>query len=220
MEAEIQQAREVVVEFAQRMVGDGLVVGTSGNISARVGDLIVVTPSGVSYTGLQPADIPVVSLDGVVVDGDLAPTSELPMHLACYADLDAKAVVHTHSVAATALSLVRSTVPLVHYQMAMFGGQVRVAPYQTFGTPELAESMTEALHERSACILEHHGTIAFADSVEKAYDKVRQLEWLCDVWLRASTVATPAELSAEELSIVIGKFATYGQPKAATTSGV
>src|SRR4051812_25265246 len=99
MEAEIQQAREAVVEFAQRMVADGLVVGTSGNISARVGDLIVVTPSGVSYTGLQPADIPVVTLDGVVVDGDLAPTSELPMHLACYADLGAKAVVHTHSVA-------------------------------------------------------------------------------------------------------------------------
>jgi len=209
----VQQAREAVVRSAQRMIADGLVVGTSGNISIRAGDLIAVTPSGVDYSGLEPQDIAVVTLGGALVSGQLAPTSELPMHLACYSDFGAGAVVHTHSVAATALSLVRTVLPVVHYQMAMFGGQVRVAPYQTFGTTELASSMTQALVGRSACILAHHGTVAYADTIEKAYDKVRQLEWLCDVWLRASSVGVPAELPPAELDVVIARFATYGQPE-------
>lgn len=207
----IENARKEVVEYARRLVSDGLVVGTSGNVSVRVGDLIAATPSGLDYARMTPLDVPVVDLDGQLVMGSLAPTSELPMHVTCYQDFGAGAVVHTHSAAATALSLVRKEVPLVHYQMAMFGGQVRVAPYATFGTDDLAVNMSQALQGRSACILEHHGTIAFADTLGKAYDKVSQLEWLCDVWLRAQTAGQPAELSEDELSRCVSEFATYGQ---------
>lgn len=209
----VENARNDVVEYARRMVAEGLVVGTSGNVSVRVGDLVAATPSGLDYSRMTPEDVPVVDLDGNLVMGSLAPTSELPMHLTCYRDFGAGAVVHTHSAAATALSLVRKEVPLVHYQMAMFGGQVRVSPYATFGTDELAINMSAALQGRSACILEHHGTVAFADSLGKAYDKVSQLEWLCDVWLRAQTAGQPAEISQEELAVCIEKFSTYGQAK-------
>ncbi len=211
----LDSARAEVVQYAQRLTSDGLVVGTSGNISMRVDDLIAVTPSGVDYATMTPEDIPVVRLDGTVVAGSLKPTSELPMHLRCYADSDAAAVVHTHSAAATALSLLRDEVPLVHYQLAMFGGQVRVAPYCTYGTPELADAMATALRGRSATILANHGTIAYSHSLGHAFDKVSQLEWLCDVWLRAAAVGTPREISAEELDRVVQKFGTYGQPRTA-----
>lgn len=208
----LDSARAEVVKYANRMTSDGLVVGTSGNISLRVDDLIAVTPSGVDYATMRAEDVPVVRLDGTVVDGALKPTSELPMHLRCYQDFDATAVVHTHSAAATALSLLRETVPLVHYQLAMFGGQVRVAPYCTYGTAELADAMAAALQDRSATILANHGTIAFSSSLGHAFDKVSQLEWLCDVWLRAAAVGTPREISPEELDRVVAKFGTYGQP--------
>ena len=210
----LDSARAEVVKYANRLTSDRLVVGTSGNISVRVDDLIAVTPSGVDYATMKPQDVPVVRLDGTVVDGTLKPTSELPMHLRCYRDFDASAVVHTHSAAATALSLLKDAVPLVHYQLAMFGGQVRVAPYCTYGTPELADAMAAALSDRSACILANHGTIAFSNSLGHAFDKVSQLEWLCDVWLRASAVGTPREISPEELELVVAKFGSYGQPAA------
>ena len=208
----LDAARAEVVKYANRLTSDGLVVGTSGNISLRVDDLIAVTPSGVDYATMRPDDVPVVRLDGTVVSGELKPTSELPMHLRCYRDFDTAAVVHTHSAAATALSLLREDVPLVHYQLAMFGGQVRVAPYRTYGTAELADAMAAALAGRSATILANHGTIAFSHSLGHAFDKVSQLEWLCDVWLRAAAVGTPRELSHEELDRVVAKFSTYGQP--------
>ncbi|BBY88718.1 MULTISPECIES: class II aldolase/adducin family protein [Mycolicibacterium] len=211
----LDSARAEVVQYAQRLTSDGLVVGTSGNISLRVDDLIAVTPSGVDYATMTPEDIPVVRLDGTVVAGSLKPTSELPMHLRCYADSDAAAVVHTHSAAATALSLLRDEVPLVHYQLAMFGGQVRVAPYCTYGTPELADAMAAALRGRSATILANHGTIAYSHSLGHAFDKVSQLEWLCDVWLRAAAVGSPREISPAELDRVVEKFGTYGQPRPA-----
>ncbi|MCV7227889.1 class II aldolase/adducin family protein [Mycolicibacterium komossense] len=211
--AALDEAREEVVRVAKRMTTDRLVVGTSGNVSIRVGDLVCATPSGVDYATMTAEDIPVVRLDGTVVTGDLTPTTELPMHLRCYRDFDAAAVVHTHSVAATALSLLRDAVPLVHYQTAMFGGQVRVAPYCTYGTGELADAMATALEGRSACILANHGTIAFSNSLSHAYDKVSQLEWLCDVWLRASSVGVPKEITPDQLAVVVEKFGTYGQPK-------
>ena len=209
--AALDAAREEVVRVARRMTSDGLVVGTSGNVSVRVDDLVCVTPSGVDYATMTAADVPVVRLDGGVALGDLTPTTELPMHLRCYRDFDAAAVVHTHSVAATALSLLRDTVPLVHYQAAMFGGQVRVAPYCTYGTDQLADAMAEALQGRSACILANHGTIAYSHTLGHAYDKVSQLEWMCDVWLRAASVGTPREITPEQLAIVVDKFGTYGQ---------
>lgn len=207
----LADSRADVVAFAQRMVRDRLVVGTSGNISVRSGDLLAVTPSGTDYETLRPQDVVVVDLAGARIDGELAPTVELPLHLACYAEHNADAVVHTHSTAATALSLVCDHVPAVHYQIAMFGGSVAVSPYATYGTPELVTNVSAALQGRSAVVMEHHGTLTTGDTLGKAYDRARQLEWVCDVWLRARAVGTPSLLPPDEIARVVTAFGSYGQ---------
>ncbi|MFI1220513.1 MULTISPECIES: class II aldolase/adducin family protein [unclassified Streptomyces] len=203
-----------VVATARRSAADGLVVGTSGNVSARVGDLVLVTPSGVPYDRLGPHDAVGVDLDGRQVLGDLRPTSELPLHLAVYRRTDAAAVVHTHAVHATAVSTLVTEVPLVHYAAAVLGGPVRTAAYARYGTPELAESMLGALRGRTGCLLANHGTVTYGDTLDQAYERTAQLEWLCRLWLTASSVPgrTPALLDAAQLDEVTEALKGYGQP--------
>lgn len=209
--------RRAVCEYARRLSADGLVVGTSGNISARSGDLIAVTPTGVDYGVLTPEDIPVVSLDGSIVEGTLRPTSEMPMHLSVYtkaADPDGApitGVVHTHSVHATAVSTLVDEVPAVHYMLATVGPSVRVAGYATYGTEELAESMLAALEGRRGCVLANHGTITYGDGLAAAYSRAEQLEWLCEVWLLARSAGNPRLLPPEEIAHVVEKLRGYGQ---------
>ncbi|GAB3301194.1 class II aldolase/adducin family protein [Parasphingorhabdus pacifica] len=203
--------RQEVVEIANRMTGDRLVVGTSGNVSVRVGSLIAVTPSGVDYDALTVSDVPLVDLDGRVVDGALKPTSELPMHLRAYVHHDAGAVVHTHSLNATALSLLRDEVPAVHYQLADFGGGVRVADYATYGTDQLGENMSAAMAGRTGCILRNHGTVTVGENLSKAYNRARQLEWLCELWLTAQRAGTPSLLPDSEIALCVEKLRSYGQ---------
>lgn len=203
--------RREVIEIAQRMTTDRLVVGTSGNVSVLAGELVAVTPSGVDYDALTVADIPLVDLDGKVVDGELKPTSELPMHLLAYKRHGAGAVVHTHSLNATALSLLRDEVPAVHYQLADFGGGVRVADYATYGTEQLGKNMSAALSGRTGCILRNHGTVTLGEGLGQAYNRARQLEWLCELWLTAQRAGTPRLLSDSEIALCVEKFGSYGQ---------
>ncbi|MFC5214943.1 class II aldolase/adducin family protein [Streptomyces coerulescens] len=204
---------EDLVATARRTVSEGLVVGTSGNVSVRVGDTVLVTPSGVPYDRLSPEDVTGVDLDGNQVLGSLVPTSELPMHLAIYRATDAGAVVHTHAVHATAVSTLVPELPLIHYMAAALGGPVRVAPYATYGTGELAENMLQALTDRTACLLQNHGTIAFGTTLDQAYDRTAQLEWMCRVWLTASSVPglVPALLSEGQVAEVGERLRGYGQ---------
>ncbi|MEG9549457.1 MULTISPECIES: class II aldolase/adducin family protein [Streptomyces griseus group] len=203
-----------VVATARRSASDGLVVGTSGNVSARVGDLVLVTPSGVPYDRLGPHDAVGVDLDGRQVIGELGPTSELPLHLAVYRSTDAAAVVHTHAVHATAVSTLVTEVPLIHYAAAILGGPVRTAAYARYGTPELAEAMLEALRGRTGCLLANHGTVTYGDTLDRAYERTAQLEWLCRLWLTASSVPgrTPALLDPAQLAEVTEALKGYGQP--------
>ncbi len=203
--------RQDVIDYARRMVADRLVVGTSGNVSARVDDLIAVTPSGVDYDDLTPDMIGLHRLDGTPVDAPLPPTTEIAMHLLAYEKCDAQAVVHTHSVAATAVSALVDELPSVHYLVAMFGGPVRVAPYATYGTPELAHHMAAALAGRTGCLLGNHGTLTIGTSLKQAYARAQYLEWLCDVWLRASSVAKPRLLDDAEIATVVAKLESYGK---------
>ncbi|WP_327693994.1 class II aldolase/adducin family protein [Streptomyces sp. NBC_00459] len=202
-----------LVETARRTVADGLVVGTSGNVSVRVGDTVLVTPSGVPYRRLTPGDIIGVDLTGRQVLGTLTPTSELPMHLAVYRATDARAVVHTHAVHATAVSTLVRELPLIHYMAGDLGGPVRVAPYATYGTEELAENMLRALTDRAACLLQNHGTLAHGATLDQAYDRTAQLEWMCRVWLTASSVPglAPTLLSAEQVGEAGERLKGYGQ---------
>ncbi|MBD0420937.1 class II aldolase/adducin family protein [Streptomyces sp. TRM S81-3] len=208
------RAWEALVATARRTVSDGLVVGTSGNVSVRVGDTVLVTPSGVPYDRLGADDVTAVDLDGRQVAGVLVPTSELPMHLAVYRTTDARAVVHTHAVHATAVSTLVRELPLVHYMAAALGGPVRVAPYAAYGSDELAENMLQALAGRSGCLLQNHGTLTHGASLDQALDRTAQLEWMCRLWLTASSVPglTPSLLTEEQLAEVTARLRGYGQP--------
>ncbi|MCG3044334.1 class II aldolase/adducin family protein [Streptomyces fenghuangensis] len=202
-----------LVATARRTVADGLVVGTSGNVSVRVGDTVLVTPSGIAYDRLDPDEPCAVDLDGRPVAGDLVPTSELPMHLAVYRATGAAAIVHTHAVHATAVSTLVDELPAIHYMAAALGGPVRVAPYATYGSEELAAHALEALRDRSGCLLRNHGTLVYADSLGRAYDDTAQLEWMCRVWLAAASVPgrTPSLLPPGELDRVAERLRGYGQ---------
>ncbi|MEV5984314.1 class II aldolase/adducin family protein [Streptomyces sp. NPDC052051] len=210
---ELARAWDEVVATARRTVAEGLVVGTSGNVSARVGDTVLVTPTGVPYDRLTPDDAVGVDLDGRQVLGSLRPTSELPMHLAVYRTTGARAVVHTHAVHATAVSTLVRELPLIHYMAAALGGAVRVAPYAAYGTAELAGHMLDALADRTACLLRNHGTMAHGTSLAQAYDRTAQLEWMCRVWLTAASVPglSPALLTPGQLAEAGERLRGYGQ---------
>ena len=207
----LEKAWSEVVETACRSVADRLVVGRSGNVSARVGELVVVTPTGVPYERLRPADLVAVDLEGRQVRGELLPTSELPMHLAVYGGTDAAGVVHTHAPHATAVSLLADELPPVHYMAAELGGPVRVAPYAAYGTPELAAAALAALGGRRACILGNHGTLAYGGTVGLAYERTLQLEWMSQVFLLAAGAGVPRVLSPAELGAAAGRLSAYGQ---------
>lgn len=209
----VQGAWNDVVATARRTAADGLVVGTSGNVSARVGDLVLVTPSGVPYDRLGPGDAVGVDLEGRRVLGALAPTSELPLHLAVYRNSDAAAVVHTHALHATAVSTLVAEVPSVHYAAAMLGGPVRTAAYARYGTEELAGNMLTALRGRTGCLLQNHGTVTYGATLDEAFERTAQLEWLCGLWLAASSVPgrTPTLLSRAQLGDVQDALRGYGQ---------
>lgn len=209
----LDHAWDELVATARRTVADGLVVGTSGNVSVRVGDLVLVTPSGVRYDRLGPGDLTAVDLEGRQTRGTLRPTSELPMHLAVYRATGATAVVHTHAAHATAVSTLVTELPPVHYMTAALGGPVRVAPYALYGTEELAGNMLAALRDRTGCLLRNHGTIVYGDTLDEAYDRTAQLEWMCRVWLAAGSLPghTPALLTPEQLDAAGEQLRGYGQ---------
>ena len=207
----MREEREAVVAYSRRMAGDGLAVGTSGNVSVRTGDLIAITPTGVAYDDLTAADVCLVDLDGAPVDARLRPSSEVPMHTALYAATDAGAVVHTHPLHATALSTLLDELPPVHYLIAQLGGPVRVVPYAPYGTEELARLGVEGLADRTAVILANHGATTYGAHLEQAYTRSVYLEWLCRLYAQARTLGEPRLLDAEQLEAARVAFGGYGQ---------
>jgi L-fuculose-phosphate aldolase len=194
--------RDALAAACRRLAGEGLVVGTAGNVSLRADGLVLVTPTGGVFERLEPGDMTVVDGAGNVVEGELAATSELPLHLALYERLDAGAIVHTHAPMATALSCVVDEVPAVHYQMLAFGGSVRVAPYATFGSDELADNVARALEGRAAALMQNHGAVCFAGDVESATELALLLEWACRVYWLARCVGEPRALAEDDLGEV------------------
>lgn len=196
-------ARERVAQAARRLAAEGLVLGTAGNVSERTGDLIAVTPTGAVLGELSAEQVAVVDMDSRPVDGELEPTSELGLHLGIYRELEAGAVVHTHSPMATALSCLLDELPVIHYHQLALGGPIRVAAYRTFGTEELAETTLEALRERQAALMSNHGAIVYGASVPAAVESALLLEWLCGLYWHAAAIAPPRTLSEEQCQDVV-----------------
>ncbi|HEY6312337.1 MAG TPA: class II aldolase/adducin family protein [Streptosporangiaceae bacterium] len=205
---ELQAARTQLVRYSARLLDDGLAVGSAGNISVRAGEIVAITPSGVSNAEMRPADTCLITLDGTQLLDDAGdgtqetPSSETPMHLAIYAATSAAAVVHTHSPEVIALSATRSELPAIHYAITGLGGPIRVAPYVRFGSAGLAAAAVDALDGRSAVILRNHGAITYGRDLAQAYDRALLLEWLAHTYRMALCYGEPAILSAAELDEV------------------
>jgi L-fuculose-phosphate aldolase len=208
---EAAQLREQVAAASRRLAHEGLVLGTSGNVSARGGDRVAISPTGAVLGELEAEQVTIVDRGGTVIDGDLAPTSELDLHLGVYERYEgAGAVVHTHAPMATALSCVLQELPAVHYGMLAFGGAVRVAPYRTFGTPELAGAVLDALEGKTVALMQNHGAIAYAGTPAQAVDLSLQLEWACSVYWHAAQLGEPRVLDAAELQAVVQQVVALG----------
>lgn len=205
--------RARVIAAALDLAATGLSPQMSGNVSARNGGSILITPSGIPYTALSPDDISEIAMDGQVLAGPHAPSSEWQMHAAIYeAFPDAGGIVHAHSDFATVLAVMKREIPPFHYMVAVAGGRnIRVADYATFGTAELARNAVAALQGRRACLLAHHGQIAFGETVEAALHLAHEVETLSAQYWRALQIGEPELLSDEEMAVNVEKFRTYGR---------
>lgn len=199
----IEAARAAVVQYGQRLVTDRLVYGSAGNLSIRIGDKIVMSPSGLNYDVITTEHVNVLAADGTILDGTGKRSSEWPMHRRVYDLTDAGAVIHTHSPFGVTVGTICDEIPAVHYSVLRLGGPtVRVAAYTTFGSDGLAENVTGALEGRFACLLQNHGAVAYGADIGEAYDRVQLIEWMAEVYWRARLAGTPRILSAEELAAV------------------
>ncbi|HEY5097865.1 MAG TPA: class II aldolase/adducin family protein [Acidimicrobiales bacterium] len=195
--------REAVAGASRHLARTGLVIGTAGNISARQGDLLAVTPTGADLGDVTAEMVTVITLDGEVVDGDLAPTSEVPLHTGIYKATNARAVTHAHAMASTALSCCHSELPPLHYSCLGLGGAPRTAPYATFGSQELADNVISALQGRNAAMMQNHGSIAYGSKMSEAIERLELLEWLAELYWRASSMGTPRVLTDKDFENII-----------------
>ena len=211
----LNNEREQIVRYCRLMQSRGLTRGTGGNISIRNGEHIAISPSGVEYETMGPQDIPVVDMQGNVIFGGLAPSSELGMHLACYkARPDISAVVHTHSPFATVLACLERPLPPIHYLIGYAGDQVPCIPYYPFGSEELAAAASEAMTQ-NALLLGHHGLLAVGPNIERAFAAAEEVEFVAELYWRSEALGGAKPLSKEQMADVCRRFDKYGQGKPA-----
>lgn len=205
--------RQRMVEVMQAMDTRGLNRGTSGNVSARCGAAMLVTPSGIPAGRLSPEHMVLVQPDGATAEGALKPSSEWRMHQGILDRRpDVGAVVHCHSRHATILACAGKPIPAVHYMVAVSGGtSVPVAPYATFGSPELAEVVVEALDGRYATLMANHGQIVAAPNLDYALAIAEEIEEQAAVYWGTLAIGGPALLEEAEMTAILQRFKSYGQ---------
>ncbi|KFA93036.1 fuculose phosphate aldolase [Archangium violaceum Cb vi76] len=207
--------REQMIATARRMNTSGLNQGTSGNLSQRVEDGFLLTPTGMDYDALVPEDLVLMRFDGSH-EGRRAPSSEWRFHRDLLARRpEVGAVLHAHSMFCTTLACLRRGIPSFHYMVTTAGGaDIRCAPYATFGTEELSHHAVEALEGRKACLLANHGMLALGKDLAGAFKLAVEVETLAAMYWRALQVGEPVLLDAEEMARVLEKFKTYGHQPA------
>ena len=206
--------RESIVERCRAMSAAGLGVGTAGNISARFEERMLITPTGVAYDALEPADLASTALagDGETWDGPLVPSSEWRFHLGILqARPEIGAVIHTHSTHATALAIARRALPACHYMIAAAGGpDVRCADYASYGTAALSENVLRAMENRSCCLLANHGAIATGPTLAQAFWLAVELEEMARQYILAESLGGAVILPDEEIAEMVERFKGYG----------
>lgn len=201
----LHEERQAVADAGRQMITDGLVLGTAGNVSIRVGDLVAISPSTVAYEEVTADDVCVVDMDGTIVSDDNGrrPSSEVPMHLSIYRGSDAGSVVHHHGLKSAALSTVVDEMPTIHYYVAQLGGSLRVAPYARYGSDKLAASVLRALDGRVAALMQNHGAVAHGQSLDQAYKRAQLVEWLSSMYIEAASIGTPRVLTDSDMREVV-----------------
>jgi L-fuculose-phosphate aldolase len=214
MTKEELQLRRGIVESCRTMNALGINQGTSGNISARYRDVMLITPSGVPYDEMAPGDIARMPLEGEYGSwtGPMQPSSEWRFHLDIMrARPEVGSVVHTHSTYATTLAICGREIPAIHYMIAAAGGPtIRVAPYATYGTKELSENALRALEGRTCCLLANHGMIATGPTLKRAMWLAVELETISKQYYLALQIGGAQTLSDGEIVHVVEKFKSYG----------
>jgi L-ribulose-5-phosphate 4-epimerase len=205
--------RQEIIDTALALSRDGLSPGTSGNVSARHGDGLLITPTGMSYDDLIPEDIVFIDNNGMPQKDARKPSSEWRFHFSAYAACEnARAIVHAHSRFATALACAHKPIPAFHYMVAVAGGDdIPLADYATFGTAELADAVASALKDRKACLMANHGQIACGESLEAALALAHEVETLAAQYVAVLQIGKPHILGDEEMGRVLKRFESYGQ---------
>lgn len=203
-----------MVETCRRMNALGINQGTSGNLSVRVPEGLLVTPSGQPYDAMQPDEIVAMKMDGSW-KGPLKPSSEWRIHRDVLAARpEVGAVIHTHAMFATTLACLGRGIPSFHYMVAMAGGtDIRCAPYSTFGEQALSDAAVAALEGRLACLLANHGMLALGATLERALALAVEVETLAAQYWRCLQIGEPNLLDAAEMAVVLEKFKGYGKPQ-------
>ena len=207
------ELRENLIEAAREMAARGLSAGTSGNVSLRTEEGILITPSATPYESLTPEMIPLLKPDGSF-EGRYRPSSEWRFHLDIYlARPEVGGIVHHHAPYTTALAMARREIPACHYMIARFGGApLRCAAYALFGTAELSANVLKALEGRTACLMENHGGIATGRDVGAALAAATELEVLAQQYLLSLAAGGPVLLSEAEIEDAVQQFATAYRP--------
>jgi L-fuculose-phosphate aldolase len=198
-----EEARTSLADMCRDLEQRGLVVGTAGNISIRTAQNVAITGTGVDFSQAAPNDIVLVDAEGTVIDGNIAPSSETALHLYAYQDTAVGAVDHTHSPAATAVSVLVDELPCIHYQQLLLGGAVPVVPFAVFGSQELATSVSQTLAGRKAVILANHGAVTVGRDLNEAAKNARLLEWASDLYIRAASAGQPRPLTLSQQGDVV-----------------
>lgn len=205
--------RARMVEVMRAMDARGLNRGTSGNVSARLGDGMLVTPSGVTPERLTPEAMVFVAADDAIPEGQLRPSSEWRMHMQILRRRrDVGGVVHCHSRHATILACAGRPIPAVHYMVGVSGGaSVPVAPYAAFGSEELADAVVAALDGRNAALMANHGQIAVAPGLGQALAIAEEVEEQAAVYWGCLAIGGPNLLSDSQMDEILARFRAYGQ---------
>ncbi len=206
--------RQAIIDHCLRMNSSGLNQGTSGNISIRHDDGLLISPTSTPYADLTPEKIAYVHMDGRV-EGPIAPSSEWRFHRDVLASRDdVNAIVHAHPTYCTILAIHGREIPPIHYMVAIFGGpNIRVARYAIYGSQALSDHAVAALEDRQACLLDHHGSIAVGASIEQAFWRAEELEALARQYHGALLLGEPPLLTEQQIQDVIDKISGYGLTK-------
>ena len=208
----LKNEREQIAAYGRKMIDDGLVKGTGGNLSIfnRGEELVAISPAGMDYFDIYSEDVVIVNLSGEVVDSGNRPSSEIDMHLMLYEKReDISSVIHTHSICTSSISCLRVGIPPVHYLIGFAGKDVRCAEYATYGTKELAVNACMAMEGRKAALLANHGLVAGADTLKQAFDIAEIVEYCAEIYIKIRSIGDPVLIDEEEMKTVIEKFKNY-----------